>query len=268
MQPKELRRALSQLPEIKVSCFWDSIRNQIRELGQFRDPHSLLRWSPILQTINVGDSAYIEKIEWLAVKNTKFDIAIQSITQKLQGKLEYIPDLFNNLVHQAYHLNHWETKTGKKVEDLRRVLEIGGGIGIMLMLVRELNPNCNYMIFDLLEMNLLQQFVYELYDPKEKTHGFDGWTEFVSGDAPGEFDKMPFDLTLSMWALSEIPSLERRTAILENLESHHLLFAIQESHEGTENHKWFREAFKQYDLITDAIAHLPGNSMYMIGVSE
>lgn len=267
MQPKELRRALSQLPEIEVKCFWDRMREQIKELGQFRDPHSLLRWSPILQTINVGCSEYIDKIE-LPSLGQKFLDAIDEILLKMVGKIEYLEDLRANLIHQAYHLNHWETKTGKRVEDLKRVLEIGGGIGIMLVLVRELNPTCNYMIFDLPEMSCLQKFVYELYDPKEKTHGFDGFTVFSSGDILSDFNDMPFDLTLSMWALSEIPSLERRAAILKNLESDNLLFAIQESHEGTENHKWFRETFKQYDLITDAIAHLPGNSMYMIGVSE
>ena len=63
-----------------------------------------------------------------------------------------------NKIFQVFHLKFFTKTTGKKIKDFKTVLEFGGGYGNMAQTFLRVNKNVKYIIFDLLEVNLLQYY--------------------------------------------------------------------------------------------------------------
>lgn len=256
---------MSGLQPLAVSNFWDSIRYEIREYAKKFDPYSMMSWRPILHTINIGENPPYLQHEIDTIANTKFDNAISSLIIKLIDTIDktLLKQIVANMVHQAYHLHTWEKISGKKIENIENIVEIGGGVGIMRTLWHVLKPTVNYMIYDFEELNLLQEFNVDWLAGECDTIYFSRTEHNVISDAQA-------DLVIGMWSLSEIPSEEERNVFLKATgDSASYLFAYQANHENLDNKQYFKKIQKNNLLWgTERIAHMSGENYYLVGVHQ
>jgi hypothetical protein len=69
-----------------------------------------------------------------------------------------LPWSSGNLIHHAYHLAQFETRTGCAPERFGAVIEFGGGYGSMCRLFHQLGFAGRYVIHDLPEFSALQAY--------------------------------------------------------------------------------------------------------------
>ena len=129
----------------------------------------------------------------------------------LEGKLK-VANVMNS-VHQLHHLGRFERFRGKPVEEIRTVVEFGGGYGNMARLFRNFGNLSRYVIIDLPLFSCIQ-YVYLA------TVGGPGAVRLVgdtaASPAEGTIELAPITrlpdvrpngaLFLSTWALSECPA--------------------------------------------------------------
>ncbi len=268
MTPKNVRRRIAELPPIVINNFWDAIREEIKQYALKHDPYSLMSWRPILHTINIGENPPYLEHEKNTIAGTKYDTAISTLIVRFIDKIEtpLLKQIVANLVHQAYHLHTWERLTGKKVEDVQNVVEVGGGIGMMRILWYLLNPSVSYLIYDFEELNILQEFMFEWLTESRRTDStlfFPRYEHTTIKDAEA-------DLVIGMWSLSEIPSAEERNVFIDaTADSSSYLFAYQANHENLDNKAYFKKMQKpEYLWGTERIAHMSGENYYLVGVHQ
>lgn len=159
-----------------------------------------------------------------------------------------------NLIHQAYHLKQWEHRTGRRVENTKRVIEIGGGYGAMCLICRRLGFEGQYWIEDYPEFSLLQAY----------------YLDNVLGPNDVGF-YLPYrpicDLLIACHSLSEMPA-EERGQYLEVIQPNGYLFAFHCEHEGVDNLAYFTEFMRErpeYEWQQWTPEHLP-NARYQVGI--
>lgn len=254
MTPKQFRWSMAELPEITGNTFWDRIRGQIRELSEFRDPNSLLEWSPLLLTTNIGPTPPYLDVEKSLVSPSYLDKIDEWLSKHPDG---YLSDtLWANLIHQLVHVCKWESVSGKSITDLNNVLEIGGGFGQMRLLFSILHPELSsYVICDLPELCLVQQYFLEQVGSNVNQQ----WVQTPIG---------PFDLTIACWSISEIESLQVRERILKDIQPNSYLIAHQGRWEnGFDNCQWISDlsCHTKLNWHREKIEYLGGDNFYAIG---
>jgi hypothetical protein len=259
---------MTALSPLVVSNFWDGIRQQIRQYGEKADAYTILDWPPILQTINIGPTPPYLETEMNALTDAKYNTAIMDV-------VDHAPETWKttvkaNLVHQAHHLQHWENKTGKKVEDIKSVGEVGGGLGFMRVLFHYLNPACEYAIYDFPELTLCQELVTaQLNNDTPMPMVFINRPDDVEMGIKEHFGDV--DLLISMWAMSEIPSTRERENLLSAIDIGGYLFAYQTEHEAVDNNVWFSKLIakeRAFHWASDSISHLGPTNRYLVGWKE
>jgi len=164
------------------------------------------------------------------------------------------------LDHQLYHIREWQRVSGKSVSNLGRILEFGGGFGAMAQVVRAMGFNGTYIICDLPEFALLQQFY--LTDYLQRHHGF-------SVDA--QWAKSPrhkCDLAIACYSLSETD--ERTRKQFEKMKAGNYLFLYNSQFADYDNVEYFNGFIKdRHDMgwRTWEIQHMPPTSIYSMGWS-
>lgn len=133
------------------------------------------------------------------------------------------------LVRQVGWLAFWEECTGRRVEDLDRILEVGGGFGAMRLAVHRLGFRGEYGILDFPEMALLQQWFLERHGL-----GFAPWREG------------PCDLLIALCSLSEMPP-EQRVKAYNEAKPKSCLFEYSPRYGGWDNLTWFGELNKGWE---------------------
>lgn len=162
-----------------------------------------------------------------------------------------ITPLSNNLIHQAYHLQQYESLTGKKVEDLESIVEFGGGYGAMCLLAHELGFKGKYVIYDLPEFSLLQEFYLSQHNLK---------AEWNPRRKPSDAD-----LFMGLYSLSEVPPSERDLKVVR---ANSYLFLYSGKWQDYDNVGWFRRfaASNTLEWRHSEIQHLPDRqNWYSIG---
>lgn len=157
MTADELRAAFANLPSLKPGDdTWQRHRGSLRRhILRGDDPADFLNWSTVVATMFVGTGAAFIPLEFADLTKRYLDV----IQEPAIGH----PQLYDgwtsgNLIHQAYHLQQWEAATGRKVEQLGRIVEFGGGYGAMALVCRRLGFEGQYIIIDLPEVSLLQRY--------------------------------------------------------------------------------------------------------------
>ena len=219
MTADELKAAIAALPPmepVEPAHTWEFWTWDLRQNILNNDPAEFLTWPGIVGTMFVGNAPYIHHElatllsgEW-AVKCGEIldDPGIGKPDLWTEHTLEanlgagYIKFTSSgNLIHQYYHLWQWEEKTGKRVKDLDIIVEVGGGYGAMALICHRLGFQGRYIILDLSEFSLLQQYYLS-------NVGIEG-VEFRT-----KIDKqINCDLLIGLYSLNEMPLHARETII-------------------------------------------------------
>lgn len=117
----------------------------------------------------------------------------------------------SNLIHQAYHLFQWEQYTGKRVSDLSRIVEIGGGYGAMCRVCRHLGFEGDYIIHDLPAFTDLQYY----YLKQTSTRAM-----LYTNPIP-----YPYDLLIGLFSLSEMDD-DAQSRYLNTIRYRHFLIGL------------------------------------------
>lgn len=246
MTSDEFRRRMVELPEPitdKQPPYWEFWRWQLWQLGQTDDPANFTKWPCVYHTmlVNHWEKAIIWEskqfpFEWFNIPSLEFNRA------------EY-----NNLIHQAYHLYQWQQATGRKISQLSTIVEFGGGYGAMALLCHRLGFKGRYVIYDLPEFSLLQEWylsqfgVAAEWNPKRKPKNT--------------------SLFMALYSLSEVES-NLRDELIVKADSYLFLYSGQ--WEAWNNVAWFQEGFPLLGYCSNwqhtELTHLPDrNNFYSIG---
>lgn len=189
--------------------FWSLKRAALRE-NLAREPlETFLTWPTIDGTMFVGETPYVAR-EWQALWATDASRWPAAVGPELGGR----PN--TNLAHQAYHLHQWEQATGRRVESLESIVEIGGGYGALARVCRALGYAGPYMIYDFPELNGLQRYYLEWAG----VEGVDCRADFAGG--------VEADLLVGLYSLSEMPAAEL-ARYLEGVAARHWLIAVNDA---------------------------------------
>jgi hypothetical protein len=211
---------------------WADHRLSIREHAVHGDVEDFLRWATIQATMYVGDAPYI-KVEAEALFNDDPERWGKAITDPGVGDaplLPWLPWANSNLIHQAYHIYVWERETGKRIDEMKSIFELGGGYGALALVIRRLGFDGKYMILDFPEMHILQ--------------------DYFLGECGIEFDKITkppkpvIDLYIALYSLAEIP-VSMRPDYLPGFARSHLI-AYGQLYDDINNEHYFRMLAKNY----------------------
>lgn len=246
MDANELKAAFQSLPSLPDSdSFWNRKRAELRVRIANDDPAQFLTWPTIVSTMFVADAPYIRD-EWNALYTSgDWGRWKQAIAEDYAGnpvRLPEAPWTSGNMIHQAYHLLRWEQHTGKRVDSLKSIVEIGGGYGAMAKVARRAGLEGKYLIVDTPEFGLLQEYYLSQCGVKAETK-----TQIDRKRSPG--------LMIAMWSLDEIDDAEMND-YLDLLKPANVLAAAHSAEAATG-----LAARLKAELIE--ISHLPSN-FYML----
>jgi hypothetical protein len=228
MNADQLRQAMAKLPEPvtdKKPPHWEFWRRQLWQLAQDDNPINFMGWPCVYHTMLVNH--WSMTAEW--------DYVVKTDTARwpkvIMPHTGYPTDYFmgtpysNNMINQAYHVALWESTTGKRIDQLDTIIEFGGGYGAMALLCWRLGFRGKYIIFDLPEFSLLQQWFLS--------------QEGVENVAwPKKVRATEADLLIALYSLSETPT-ELRDNFLEKVGAKSYLFLYSPTWEGYNNEAYF-----------------------------
>lgn len=240
---------------------WESRQADIRVHILDHDPGEFIKWPSINGTMFVGDCDHVEdELMILQMNGWRRWEKVMKVEGFGAPESELMEGTSGNIIHQAHHLHVWENLSGKKVEDLDCIVEIGGGYGTLARVVSELGFIGQYIIYDLPEMTALQ--------------------EYYLGDIPGDFRlisdinelidlQVGADLLVGIYSLSEM-DIESRWNILENIPAESYCFVYQKIFEGMDNVGFFADVVlnrQDFDWQNQKVVRFP-NSKYLVGVKD
>jgi hypothetical protein len=259
MTADELKAAFAALPPMEPVApehSWRFWAWDLRENVRKNDPEGFLTWPIINLTMFVGNAPYID----YEYNELPFEYLVKledlGIGKPVLYEISEYVTTSGNLIHQAYHLWQWEQNSGGWLPELETIVEIGGGYGAMALICHRLGFRGRYIILDLPEFSLLQQYYLS-------NVGIDG-VEFHS-TIDQHFDA---DLLIGLYSLNEMP-LKDRARILQLCPARSYLIAYGAAWGGWDNMGWAREFMirKGYLWHNWNIPHLT-NCWYLVGVKR
>jgi hypothetical protein len=261
---------LQQQPREDESPWWTGIREQLVRQLLADDPRAFLGWTPIVQTMMVGNAQWTNK-ELRALR------ASDAWASTWRSALEEDPtgcpprharcrQSSGNLIHHAYHVQRLREITGRSLEDFAQIVEFGGGYGSFARLAFRLGFTGTYHVHDFPEFAALQRYYLRsvmAVRGLDLPAGFTASAEQADTPAPDPDG----GLFVALWSLSETPPADREPWIGAVGGSAAALLAFQHEFEGTDNRAWFeslRTRAPDLQWTLSDIAHLPGNS-YAVG---
>lgn len=252
MNSEQLQARILSLPTPSPNGFWSSKRLTLREhIESGEDLYAFINWPEIVNTMFVGNGPYTAREMDALVASPEWLRYQPALREDALGKPP-TRDVWTsgNLIHQCYHLMQWEAETELHVEDLETIVEIGAGYGALCKIIRRLGFQGEYLIFDLPEFALLQEwYLSEL-----------GITATWASDMPAHM--LTPDLMIALWSLSEVKAVEQMRYMNAISPSHYLLSTLDALWEGEDNKALFKGL--AHFLTRRNIEHLPG-SHYLLG---
>ena len=241
------------------------------------DMRNFLKWKVIKDTMFVRNEKYIIKELNALKKNSQWEnIYSKAIKEDKIGNpdlLPYCPNSSSNLIHHIFHTLKYKTMTGNDLEEFDFIFEFGGGYGSMCRLIYNFGFSGKYIIYDLPEMNLLQNYFL-----KSLNIPIIDWDDFLKVDKGVCLINYSNDLSriveliknrslfIACWSISETP-LDIRLKfndLMEKFDS--FLFAYQDCFDQIDNNKYFSELTSLLDHVNwkfEKIDHLPNNNYLM-----
>lgn len=259
---QERVRALSPLTSSDESDLWTAHRNQLRSDLLNSDPRTFLTWPYILYTMFCESKKneyeeLVQKPYWKDWKN--------AVTETWIGyppPYAYLPVSSGNLIHNAHSAAQLKDFSGVDFSSLEMIVEFGGGYGSMARFMFNIGFRGTYIIFDLPEFLILQEYFLTLVGMVDNVVFIDTPEKLAAA-----LGSKKVDLLIATWSLSESP-IHLRDVILNIVKKpQYFLVGYQESFDGMDNESYFEKLVSQrqeYLWKTFPIIHLPRNH-YLIG---
>src|ERR1700730_14183287 len=280
----ELRKSIRALPEPPVdnnleSHAWNTFRRTLSKSILSNDPRAFLSWEVIRQSMFVGEPGYV-RLELDRLRDTRewsprWERAIEEADIGMPTRISAYRRTSGNLVHHAFVLNEFETKAACRVEELKMVVEFGGGYGAMCRLFHNLGFAGRYVIYDLPEFSALQSYYLgslglPVIKDSENLSTPEGVFCVSALSALGELCVgQPIDLLVGTWSISEAPVAVREAFFAELPIVRRYLFAFQPNHGGVDNITYFASWARRDPEMTvtdQPIEHWPVASHLFVGI--
>jgi hypothetical protein len=178
-----------------------------------------------------------------------------------------------NKLFQIFHLKFFTKITKKNIKEFDVILEFGGGYGNMAQVFQKVNKNAKFIIFDLLEVNLLQYYYLRKNGFKVSINIDDGSniilvnSLFVLKKILSKYAFVKNSLLIANWSISETPiRFRKKFMFIYNFFSYQLI-AYQKKFEGIDNVSFFKKKIIHNLINKDFILQkcfLIRNSCYLI----
>lgn len=202
---------------------WQSYLDQLKDINL----------NNFLQNPIIKKTMYPLHVEWV---KPRLEYLENRVEQKELKRLLKIPVVFgakitndkyqtdDNTISHLYHIKFWEEKTGNRIQEIKSVMEWGGGYGNLCRIIRMMNPDCEYTIFDFEQICNIQFLYISNTIPIKKTRDNKDLSIKLIFIDSNYFDAIQFkgDLFISTWALNEsAPDAVR--CVIGNLEANNFL---------------------------------------------
>jgi hypothetical protein len=234
----KMYREIQSLLGDRVSIKWDSweeIDSHFSRLSQQDKISRFRRSGLVLETMDYQGSdarPFSKELARIGVIENPLGRPLKPLT--------YVNSL--NLGRQYQHLNMWSSQPHHRLQKVKRIVEFGGGFGMMCWLVYQLGYTGTYFIVDnkgttSLQKNYLKStLTNEQYSKVE-------WCANLGALSP-QLKKE--DLFIALWSTSETPDHVLNSTLQElEMVAPQLLLAFQDSFKGRDN----LNIFRQYELI-------------------
>ncbi len=176
------------------------------------------------------------------------------------------PQSSGNRIRQVFIIKKFiEQKKNLKLENINKIIEIGGGYGCMADIFKKINHKISYTIYDMYEANLLQYYYLSMnnYQPtfSKKLSKLNLINKL---DEVNRFASLNKNfLLIANWSISEFPISLRNQFFNAISKSKYTVISFQENFENI-NNKLFFEKFlsklrKRFDFYLDTFDHYNGS---------
>jgi hypothetical protein len=272
-----LRKEMEGLPELPIptsgaEAEWLDNRKSVREFFRKRDPRQLFSCDTLTKTMVVGDAPYtsdeLAQLRADPLWSTRWESLLAEPLELKPQQHFLLPSTSGNTIHHTYHIKTFEEKTKLLINDAKLIIEFGGGYGNLCRLIHKLGFTGKYIIFDLPEFSLIQEFYLGVNGLEVQKLGGNPKTKesqiFSSSDIDeliSEVSHENIDLFLATWSLSEVPLGLREKLIPFIRNSQNCFFAYQDKFQDVDNLPYFsklgnRLGFESWEC---EISFLPGN---------
>lgn len=226
MTPNEFREKINSLPLPSGNNGWSRKAHYFRIEINKNPPEEFLTLPTIRGNMFVGNAPYISR-EWSVLPEPYRPLCKEPCFGGPEMWQEWTS---GNMIRQAYHAwqwssSQWET-INKKMASLSHITEFGGGYGAMALMCYRLGFRGQYILVDLPEFLLLQEFYLSNVLPDIISFQFKQWH---SG---------PTDLLIACFSLSETDEV-LRTLFLNSIQPKHVLIGYQSQFDGINNDEFF-----------------------------
>ena len=272
---EKLRMGINALPLLnlkeatsRAETAWLLNRQELRDNILHRDPRNFLNWPVIKRTMFNEPSG--DKLDFLkqSVDWSKWKAILK------ENKVGNPPSN-GNLINHLFSTVQFTNETRIEFTNQNTIFEFGGGYGSLARLITNLGFQGQYIIFDLPEFSLLQEYYLTSVFPETPVHttptkeaGF-----IVLSDVNQLAEQLKLvsvDCFIALWSLSESP-LEIREQVLPLIgEPHSWFIGYQEKFKSIDNVTYFKELSDRYQNITWQTKFVPnmGANHYLFGVKK
>lgn len=261
----QLRERISELNKKQVSStgFWAQKRKELFASVLNKDPRRFLEWPvmyPMFFDPNLIELDYLmQHKNWPQIKSAIIEDAIGR-----PRPWKDFPKSSGNLIHHAYTLQKYLDYSEIQLNDLKQIIEFGGGYGSFCRLIYKMGFTGSYIIYDLPEYSAIQEYflsgvnlglklsVNEISKVEFAVSLINNMEKLGNGEN--------YDLCVGLWSLSECP-LELRKSFFKSIAGcNRFLIGFQEKFETIDNLNYFgKDISFPSETSIFPIDHLPGN---------
>jgi hypothetical protein len=233
---------------------WAKFRRRIRDQIQ-TSPRRFLRILPLSTCLSLGNTSVSYGAWKYLRKSPQWDRYRKVLKEDSLGVPErflFMPSSGGNQIHHTCHICTFEEKTNTRIEDLKLILDFGGGYGGFCRQVHRMGFKGKYIILDLPELSALQRYYLSSLGftilPKEKwadpaASGIVLVTDIEEGCKLVEslHTALKPAMFVATWSLSETPAALRAPILKAVTNFEHYLIAYQPVFGSVNNVEYFHE---------------------------
>jgi putative sugar O-methyltransferase len=194
---------------------------------------------------------------------------IEILLEDYIGKPQIINEKYKtsaNRIHHLFHLGNYSRITHREIWSNKIILEWGGGYGNMARLIKKMNPNITYLIFDLPQIVPIQYIYLATLFGENNVNLINDYTQIVSNkfnlvavNYADNFKKLKIDGFISTWALTESSKIYQTFCYENNFfNAKSILLAYAKD----ENNFIFNQIGTDNDFHFSQIKYFPKNHQY------
>tara|TARA_B100001057_G_scaffold488286_1_gene572380 strand:+ start:367 stop:1314 length:948 start_codon:yes stop_codon:yes gene_type:complete len=222
---------------------------QVFQLIRNKNFLNFLQFSFIQQMFFIHNRLYLLSYLNELKKSPKWKLWKKLILENTIGNpVRYFlyPKSSGNKIFQTYHLKKYQDFCQIDLRNFKYIVEFGGGYGNMALTFKRINPNAKFIIFDTLEVNLLQYYYL-------KRHGFNinfnNFNKFNGINLINNIEilkskikkirKKKNKLLIANWSISETPLNFRKKMFFLFKDFDYQLISFQNKFENVNNEVFF-----------------------------